>query len=179
MKTIIIFLVLFAAFSACHLNTESTPAVGAPVFSGVGYRPIYASKTELIDVKSQPPQPLRTPGKIYVKGNYLFINEQARGIHIINNSDPKAPQPVSFVKIMGNVDIAVKGNYLYADNGSDFVVLDITDPTNIKLSKRIENAFPLQTYPPYLQVYFECVEANKGVVVGWEKVSMSQPKCYR
>lgn len=152
---------------------------GAPAFDGEGYRPVYLSTEEFRQVSTEAPQALRKPGKIYVRGNYLFINEQGKGIHLINNANPEAPQKLSFIKIPGNVDIAVKGNLMYADNTRDFVVLNIADPTNVKVVKRIENAFPVQPYPPYRTIYFECVDEAKGVVVGWEKVKMNRPKCYR
>ncbi|MCU0341471.1 MAG: hypothetical protein MUE30_16455 [Spirosomaceae bacterium] len=162
-------------------NTEidtDTPTAGAPPFSGEGYRPIYMGKTEIQKISTTAPQPLRKPGKIYVRGSYLFINEQGKGIHLLNNADPRNPQKISFINIPGNVDIAVKGNLLYADNGRDFVVLDIGNPADIQVVKRIENAFPIQQNPPYIG-YFECVDEAKGVVVGWEKVKMSRPRCYR
>lgn len=154
-------------------------ANGAPVFGGEGYRPVYLTADEIRKVSTEAPQALRKPGKIYVRGSYLFINEQGKGIHLVNNADPTSPRKISFIKIPGNVDIAVKGNLMYADNGRDFVVLDIADPTNVQVVKRIENAFPAQLHPPYVNTYFECADESKGVVIGWEKVSMNRPKCYR
>lgn len=178
-ETWIAFLLLLALLG-CHTNIDtSAPPAGAPTFSGEGYRPIYLSETEIRQITTESPQPLRKPGKIYLKGNYLFINEQGKGLHLIDNADPRAPRKLSFIKIPGNVDLAVKGNLLYADNGRDFVVLNISDPTKIQLVKRIENAFPVQAFPPYIQIYFECVDESKGIVIGWEKVKMNRPKCYR
>jgi LVIVD repeat len=177
MKTIS-YLLLLAVLLGCRVRPEATPD-GSPAFTGQGYRPVYLTTAALQDVKTEPPQPLRKPGKIYVRGRFLFINEHGKGLHLINNTDPRAPQKLAFIKIPGNVDIAIKGNYLYADSGRDFVVLDITDPTDVKLIKRIKNTFPAQTYPPVLRTYFECVDGSQGVVVAWEKVSMSRPKCFR
>ncbi|AEI51216.1 hypothetical protein [Runella slithyformis] len=176
----ILLIVSLIGLIGCVTETNDDIAPpGAPAFSGEGYRPIYLSTEEFRQVSTEAPQALRKPGKIYVRGNYLFINELGKGIHLINNTNPAAPQKVSFIKIPGNVDIAVKGNLMYADNTRDFVVLNIADPTNVKVVKRIENAFPAQSYPPYRTIYFECVDESKGVVVGWEKVKMNRPKCYR
>lgn len=181
MKAIAYFwLICLGVLVGCDSRVDvSAPPAGAPSFNGEGYRPMYASATDLAQVTTEPPQPLRKPGKIYVRGNYLFINEQGKGIHLVDNTDPRNPKKVSFIKVLGNVDIAVKGNYLYADNGLDFVVLNISDPTQVKVEKRIANAFPSPSYPPYTQTYFECVDATKGIVIGWEKVKMSRPKCFR
>ena len=66
------------------------------------------------------------PGKIYIKDNYLFINEVMEGIHIVDNSDPSAPEVITFINIPGNVDLAIMDNTLFADSYLDLVVLDIS-----------------------------------------------------
>ena len=93
-------------------------------------------------VKTLPAQVMEKPGKLYVRGTYLFINEQKRGIHLIDNANPSAPREVSFLAIPGNTDIAVRGNVLYADSYIDLLAFDISDVLNAKLLKRVENAFP-------------------------------------
>ncbi|MBC7905066.1 MAG: hypothetical protein H7Y27_16680 [Gemmatimonadaceae bacterium] len=107
--------------------------------------PVYKTLTEVrADMKSGPVEELRTPGKIYVYGKYLFVNEINRGIHIIDNSSPSAPKKISFIKIPGNVDLAVKGNILYADTYRDLVAMDISDPKNVTAKKFLSNVFPYQ-----------------------------------
>jgi len=60
------------------------------------------------------------------------------------------------------------------------VVLDIGDPTSIKLVKRVVDAIPPQNHPFLQQVYFECPDDKKGIIVAWEKVPMSSPPaCFR
>ena len=66
-------------------------------------------------------------GKIYIKGDYIFINEKKEGIHVIDNSDPSNPRNISFIAIPGNLDIAVMGNILYGDSYTDLVAVDITE----------------------------------------------------
>ncbi|WP_162053451.1 LVIVD repeat-containing protein [Pontibacter pamirensis] len=105
--------------------------------------PVYMMRAELRSAfKINGPRVLEAPGKIYVKGSYLFINEMNEGIHIIDNSDPAAPQTINFVEIPGNIDMAVKGNTLYADSYIDLVAMDISNPLDVKLVNRIENIFP-------------------------------------
>jgi len=93
-------------------------------------------------VVSGSPVDLKNPGKIYLKDEYLFINEINKGLHIIDNSDPGSPQNIAFITIPGNVDIAIKGEILYADNAVDLIAIDITNINDIKVVKRIENVFP-------------------------------------
>lgn len=92
-------------------------------------------------VKALPTQDLENPGKIYVKDNYLFINEIKKGIHIIDNTNPSLPKAIAFIQILGNVDIAVKGNILYADSYTDFIALDISNPNAIKEVSRTKEVF--------------------------------------
>jgi hypothetical protein len=85
---------------------------------------------------------LVTTGKIYVYGDYLLINEPDLGIHIVDNKIPTKPIFISFVKIPGNSDLAVRNNLLYADSYIDLVVLDLKNPQNVREVFRVENAFP-------------------------------------
>jgi hypothetical protein len=165
--------------SSCLTQAEDAPMNGVP-FDGTGYKPIYATDAELHDVGITSSEALRSPGKIYVLDRYLFVNEMGKGVHIIDNSDPKNPKNLSFISILGNHDIAAKGTWLYADNATDLLVFDISDPTSPKLSKRIADAIPVQKYPPFQNIYFECADDKKGTVVGWEKVTMAtRPNCFR
>ena len=98
------------------------------------------------NIKSNAPRILERPGKIFIRGNYIFLNELDKGIHVIDNSNPAAPKRVSFIDIPGNIDIAVKGNTMYADCYADMVTLDIANPLQAILKNVKENAFPHRLY---------------------------------
>ncbi len=131
--------------------------------------PVYMSKEEFkTAVKKTAEQEVKEPGKIYIKDKYLFVNEVNKGIHVYNNSNPAAPAYLCFINIPGNVDLAIKGTYLYADSYIDLVVIDISDPSNPKEISRYANAFP-EIYPVYDYNYPTApVESDKGIVVGWK-----------
>lgn len=131
--------------------------------------PVYMSYGELrSSVVEEAPRPLNNPGKIYFKDGYIFINENKEGVHVIDNTDPTDPNNVTFIKIPGNADIAIKGNTLFADSYVDLVAIDITDLHNIKEIGRMENAFPY-TIPPFEYGYrTESINEDEGVVVGWK-----------
>lgn len=123
-------------------------------------------------------RPMHTTGKIYLLGRYLFINERYEGIHIIDNQDPKQPRPISFLRIPGNVDMAVKGNLLYADNGPDLVTIDITNPAAVQVKSRVRDAFRELPMPEMALVPQECTPGTRPsntVVVGWQKVKVPAP----
>jgi len=106
------------------------------------YTPIFKSLTEVrADIKSAHAEPLEATGKIYLFGNYIFLNEVNKGIHIIDNSNPRKPKNMSFINIPGNLDIAAQGDYLYADSYGDMIVLNISNPASIKVANIVEKAF--------------------------------------
>jgi hypothetical protein len=110
--------------------------------------PVYKNKQEVLAnvVKGSASHAMENPGKIYVYGNYLFVNEVNKGVHVIDNSNPEAPVKKAFINIPGNVDIAVTGNTLYADIYSDLLALDISDPLQAKITKVTSNLFPERNY---------------------------------
>jgi hypothetical protein len=120
-------------------------------------------------VKTTDATDLVNTGKIYFKDGYIFVNEEMKGIHIIDNRDPRNPQNLKFVEIPGNVDIAVKGSILYADSYVDLVAIDISDISNPKEVNRVKDVFPYMTPSPKNEDYrLASVDQEKGVVIDWE-----------
>lgn len=111
------------------------------------YIPVYKS-ADLVrsEIRSEPARPVKNAGKIFVKGNYIFLNEQDKGVHIIDNTNPASPVNVSFINIAGNLDLAVKGDILYADLFTDLVAIDISNPLDAKVKKIIQNTFSERLY---------------------------------
>lgn len=134
-----LMLLLATAFSGCLKDKITrTYRVYAPVYKTV----------ELVrsEIQSGSSRPIKAPGKIFVLGKYIFLNEVDKGVHIIDNSDPASPVTVSFINIAGNQDIAVKGNILYADQFNDLIAIDISDPLHTKVKSILPKAFPERTY---------------------------------
>ncbi len=144
-------------------------------FSYMRYSPVYMSPEEFRNaVQLTGAKDLKHPGKIFAIGNYLYVNEMAKGIHIIDNKDPHNPIKVGFVNIPGNYDLAIQDNLLYADASVDLLVFDISSPTQPILANRVINAFPqMLTYNGYV------ADESKGIVVEWaeEKVVEQLPNC--
>lgn len=111
------------------------------------YVPVYKTTAEVkAAIKSRAPQEVENPGKIVLLGNYIFLNDVDKGIHVIDNRNPALPRNAAFISIPGNMDIAVKGNVLYADLYTDLVTLDISDPLNVVVKKYDEGIFPFRAY---------------------------------
>ena len=126
------------------------------------FEPIYKSKAEVhAEIRGSTAVSISNPGKIYMYGNYIFLNEINKGVHIIDNSNPANPVIKSFINIPGNVDIAVKGSTLYADLYTDLVVVDIGDPLNATLKKVVPKIFPERVYAAGF------IQDSTKVIVGW------------
>jgi len=127
--------------------------------------PVYEVLTKFRQsIKSQPAAAIATTGKITVIGNYIFLSEPNKGIHVIDNSIPSSPRNVSFINIPGNNDIAVAGNTLYADAYGDLVTFDISNPLNVSAKNFAVNVFPDNA------IYYAGSNTNPdsiNVIVGW------------
>ena len=163
----VIFSLIAISLGACHKEKNKTVE---------GLKPVYATEAELQRVDFSESEPLRNPGKIYTYNSLLLVNEQEKGIHIYDNSNIETPKELSFISILGNMDFSVKNNVLYADNVTDMVVIDISNPSEPKFKSRIKHVFPVQQFPSE-GGYFECVDPNKGLVVRWEKTTLENPSC--
>jgi hypothetical protein len=132
----------------------------------VYYKPVYSTTAQIkAAVGLKDAQPIEEAGKIYFKDKILFVNEVGKGIHIINNTDPSNPKPLSFLNIPGNYDLAILGNTLYADSFVDLVAFDISDLSAIKEINRIEKLFN------HYNSYGFYSDPQLGTVTDWEMVN--------
>jgi hypothetical protein len=145
--------------------------------STFGYRPVYGTQ-EYTEVTWTTPQAIKNPGKIYIYGKYLLINEAKEGIHVYDNSNPQAPTVAGFLRILGNTDMAIKDGVLYADHMGNLVALTISDFTAVREKGRLELANWNLGVPPPRGAPFECVDQSKGVVISWKRTEPENLKCY-
>lgn len=149
----------------------------------MGWKPQYSVDTAVKKIRYfNTSRPMENAGKIYVYGNTIFQNDLGKGIHLIDNTDPAKARRIAFIQILGNTDIAIKGNFLYANNFSDLVVVDISDITKPVEVKRFKEAFftqdsqhPYAWQAPPDTGYYECPHFNiDSTITGWVKDSVYQ-----
>ena len=115
------------------------------------YRPEYKTKEEVrANIKSSNPIELTAPGKLFYKDGYVFLNELNKGVHIIDARNPASPANIAFVHVPGAVDLAVRGNILYADMYTDLVAIDISDPRKVQLKTVLPGVFPDRYYSSFI-----------------------------
>ena len=146
MKHITVFIV--SLLLACNYSCIEEIEDDGTAPDNIDYVPVLMEKSELKEsIAYKSARKLENPGKIYIMGNYIFLNEKYEGVHIINNENPDDFQKAGFIKIPGCIDIALKDSTLYADNSVDLVAIDISDTPDITVTKRIEGVFP-EPLPP-------------------------------
>lgn len=134
------------------------------------YQPVLMKRADLeSSIALKDSRPIKNAGKIYRQGSLLFINEKYEGVHVIDNSDPADPKPIAFLNIPGNVDIAMKGNIIYADNAVDMVTLKY-DNSTVQVLERNRNVFPEMTPPDFGWIPQEYMPENRPaetLIVKW------------
>jgi len=167
-KTSFLF-ILAGLLAGCNYNYTET-------YSYKINEPVFMSMSEFrnsVKVTKEQHQ-ISNYGKICFYNDFLYISESEVGIHIINNTNPSQPRMVGFIELIGNADLAIRDDVLYADALVDLVWFDITDPANPVLKGRLEDAFP-EALPiidnPYGYDYYMCYtddgKRKEGIVVGW------------
>ncbi|MBC8033174.1 MAG: hypothetical protein H7Y03_03450 [Chitinophagaceae bacterium] len=168
---------LLLLLASCVRITEEE---GDNMANVMAYDPVYRAIDTISTVTIEGKRSTVKAGKIYAYGNYIFQNELNEGIHIIDNSNTAQPVKIAFLRIPMNTEMAMKGNYLYANNHDDLLIIDVGDPSKPSLLRKIENVFPLinQQYPPQ-SGRFVCPDLSKGVVVDWVLRKVPLAKCLK
>lgn len=175
----ILFGVLAIILTACESGetVKVTYKINEPVFMNkTAFRSSVKVKTQAEDIQKL--------GKICFYDGYLYISEPEKGIHIIDNRNPSNPLNIGFIEVLGNADLAIRNNMLYADSYVDLVWFDITNPATPVLKDRLKDIFP--TALPIMENFYgyDYNQVTEGkdtcIVVGWNVVERTEDmKDYR
>lgn len=164
------------ACSLCVLLGCKDDGVGVEIVRYSINEPVFMSVTEFRNSVKVTDEvvAITKRGKICFYKDYLYISSPDKGIHIVDNRDPASPRMAGFIELIGNEDLSIKDDKLYADSYVDLVWFDISNPEKPELEGRVENAFryALPTLEngygfDYGMCFSEEAKA-KGIVVGWE-----------
>ena len=165
-KLIFLFSIAVLALGGCKNSVTEmvTYKVNEPVFLSTE---AFRSSVKVTNEKRQ----ITNIGKMCFYKDYLYISEPEKGIHIIDNRNPSSPQIVGFIELLGNADLAIRNDRLYADSYIDLVWFDISTPALPSLTGRLDSIFPGAfpiTNNQYGIDYQKCVDGQKtGIIVGW------------
>jgi hypothetical protein len=141
------------------------------------HHPVYMSWEELRTsaVQVLPPRPIERRGKLLIAEGHLFVSEPGQGVHVFDNRIPTDPVPILFVRIPGNIDIAVRDGRLYADSFVDLLTFELDLPARrIELVERLEDQFrydPYQSLGADERIVPPPVDPSHGVVVAYVPIT--------
>lgn len=171
-------LAILASLSGCF----NTPPPSFPEGEIVGYQPVYLSDPNM-QIELVPAREVENPGQIYLLGDLLLMNDVGKGIHIIDNSDPSNPEVQGFLTVSGSENMVLRNGVVYVNQFNSLLAIDVSDTENVRVISRDENALKTNEYdnllPPLSGYYFECVDTEKGKVVGWRLTTITNPKCFK
>lgn len=160
-KVLLLSAVALLALGGCKKYRNKEVYANCPIYmSNAEYDQSFEFRTDVQMVQS---------GNIYVYSNLIFVSDEDKGIHIVDNADPYNPYVIGFMNIVGNTQMAVNGSYLYANSVTDLLVIDISNIADPKLVSREHDVFQFSTPViadpeyPVANVY-----PDSGIVVGWE-----------
>jgi len=159
-------IVLSVMTTSCIWNSNFNDDIINPTPSQSAYQAViiqrdtFENSTELLNE-----QPQEQSGKIYVKDQFLLINEPNKGFHIYNNSNPENPQKIKFLKVLGSTDISIKGQVLYINNAVDLIAVTFNaDFNTIEVTKRVRDVFPQLISP---DGFYANLSSTDDIVVDW------------
>lgn len=130
--------------------------------------PIFMKRTDLEkSVKWESKREMKRPGKIYIKGDYIYVNELYKGVHVINNTNPSNPVIEGFITAPGCIDMAIKNQTLYIDNAVDLVAFDLVSKTETGREKNIFPEPPAASYCYYGNILADRPEGM--ILVEWRE----------
>jgi len=135
------------------------------------YEPILMSRAEMEDaVQVREAREIENPGKIWVYNDFIFIIEEYRGIHVLNNINPENPINLSFIQIDGCTEVAVKNGIIYANNAVDLIgIKPESDYKSINVVSRNRNILPELHAPAGVFISgFDKNRPENTIIVRWE-----------
>ncbi|MCK5693722.1 MAG: hypothetical protein KAI08_12755 [Bacteroidales bacterium] len=159
-RLLILFSFIALALTSCEDKRLQSYMANVPVYMS------YEALRSSFEVKSG--VSMEKPGKISFYNSYMFINEYQKGIHVVDLSDPTQPELKAFIEVPGNVDMAIRNDQLFAESFVDLLVIDISNPEQSVLERRIEDLFEY-VIPPYDYDYpLDEIDEKKGVITGYD-----------
>lgn len=130
-------LFMFAFLGCDKMDVKETYTLKIPIYKKLG-------EVRKMDIIMSSPQQVQNAGKIYLYKDHLFINEPNIGIHIYDNSNPASPKSLGMLPIIGNFDLGIQNDLLYADNIVDLLTFDISNLSKPVLVDRQKDVFAIK-----------------------------------
>lgn len=143
MKKTLLALLIIAVFSSCLRLTNDDS------WEENQYKPVLLQRNVFEkSIVLENPQPIIKSGKIYIKGNLMFINDVNKGFHVYDYSYPENPVRLQFIKAPGATDLAIIDDVIYINQAVDLVTITYNFTIKkIEITNRNKNVFPQKKSP--------------------------------
>lgn len=172
MKIKLLFLCILSAgiLQGCCFNGDCPDEEIIDPIEFSAYEPIILERSEFeTGILFEGTRDVTNAGKIYVFGDFLFITEKREGFHIYDNNDPSNPTALSFLKVPGATDIAIRNGVYYINQAVDLIAITLAiRENNPTVSKRIRNVFPEIQSP---DGFYPSGVSEDQVVIGWQLIN--------
>lgn len=175
--SLLLFFLACILVSSCYQEDFVPREVPSSV---LGKRPVYLNY-EINDVVSTPSTSAAAITSTQIIDNYIYAQDR-NGIHIIDNTNIEFPNSIAFIDIADISAFTVKDGYMYAQLGLLSLVIDISNPLSTTICSISPSNLDLGIFtlvPPLFVGYFECVDMDRGEVVGWISDTLNKPECIR
>lgn len=135
------------------------------------FEPIFMAREQMeTAVKIEGPRTIESPGKLWLYNNKIFLIEQYRGIHVIDNTIPSSSVNEAFIRIDGCTEVAVKSGIIYTNNAVDLIAIKGNpDFSSIEVLTRNRDELPVVSSPePWNDWYFLDQIPEGMIIVRWE-----------
>ena len=138
--------------------------------------PVYEDSDTVRMVSARPAENL---SRIYSFPPYVFLVEEGKGLHIVNNLNPKEPKNMRFLNIPKVKDIEFSGNICYASTGHQIMAIALLQDTAVLLQRLLDPAVVNlgQEYPLNYTGYFVCPDLDRKVIDWQKEIMYEEPNC--
>jgi hypothetical protein len=158
-KTLLLLLIVFTFSSYLRLTNDDS-------WEENQYKPVLLQRSVFEkSIVLENPQTIIKSGKIYIKGDLMFINDVNKGFHVYDYSDPKNPVRLQFIKAPGATDLAIIDDVIYINQAVDLVTITYNAITKkIDITNRNKNVFPQKKSPNG----FSGNHKENEIIIDWE-----------
>ncbi|WP_046755315.1 hypothetical protein [Kordia jejudonensis] len=141
MKTNYLIVLIALTLTSCFYNDDNVIPFVPPTSL---FEPTTMLRSDFeASITVQEAKPITETGKIYVIGQYVFINEPYQGFHIVNNVDPTNPIVEKYLVTPGATDLIFKNDSFYINQAVDLVALKFNSSFDgVIETQRVQNIFP-------------------------------------
>ena len=164
MKKVLLLILLAIFMQSCWPTSgnDDEPAAMESRYQPISLQRESFEKT----INVEPSKPIVNAGKIYIKDDFIYINEKDTGFHVLDNSDPTNPKPLAFIEVPLATDLAIRNNTIYVHHSVDLVAFSYS-ADELEIFHRERDVFPRPFSPDGFPAdYFGVPEGE--IIIGYE-----------